>query len=168
MKQIKRSTLFKVTATVLLSGLMFFNHGVCSEESTIPESSTVVPILVSTLTDTQWRLVEFQSMDDAIGIKRTDDPSKYTMQLNGDGTVKLRLNCNLATGTWSAEASSDLSSGQFNFGLLAATRALCPPPSMDEHVLSQAPYVRSFLLKDGRLYLSLMADGGIYVWEPDN
>lgn len=164
MKQDKRTTLFRVTTTILLSGLMFFNHGVCSEEFTITESSSVV----STLADTQWHLIEFQSMDDAIGIKRTDDPSKYTMQLNGDGTVKLKLNCNLATGTWSAEASSDLSSGQFNFGLLAATRALCPPRSMDEHVLSQAPYVRSFLMKDGRLYLSLMADGGIYVWEPDN
>ena len=28
-------------------------------------------------------------------------------------------------------------------------------------------FVRSYLLKDGRLYLSLMADGGIYAWEPD-
>ena len=26
---------------------------------------------------------------------------------------------------------------------------------------------RGYLLRDGRLYLSLMADGGIYAWEPD-
>lgn len=25
-------------------------------------------------------------------------------------------------------------------------------------------YVRSYLLRDGRLYMSLMADGGIYEW----
>lgn len=169
MKQDRRATLFRVTATILLSVLMFFNHGVCSEESTIKESSsTIVPVLVSTLADTQWRLVEFQSMDDASGIKRTDDPSKYTMRLDGDGTVTLQLNCNSASGTWVTKAGQELSSGSFNFGPLAATKALCPPPSMDEHVLSQAPYVRSFLMKDGRLYLSLMADGGIYVWEPDN
>jgi hypothetical protein len=37
---------------------------------------------------------------------------------------------------------------------------------MDERVTSQAPYVRSYLLKDGKLYLSLMADGGIFEWEP--
>jgi len=28
--------------------------------------------------------------------------------------------------------------------------------------------VRSYLLKDGRLYLSLMADGGVYEWRPVN
>ncbi len=56
--------------------------------------------------------------------------------------------------------------GSFKFGPLATTKALCPPPSMDEQVASDAQYVRSYLLKDGRLYLSLMADGGIYVWEP--
>ena len=31
----------------------------------------------------------------------------------------------------------------------------------------QAGFVRSFVLREGRLYLSLMADGGILVWEPD-
>ncbi len=53
----------------------------------------------STLADTQWRLLEFQSMDNTDGIKRTDDPSKYTMQLKKDGTVSMKLNCNFAKGT---------------------------------------------------------------------
>ena len=48
-----------------------------------------------------------------------------------------------------------------------AARALCPPPSMDESIVAQSAFVRSCLLKGGRLYLSLMADGGIYAWEPD-
>ncbi len=121
---------------------------------------------ISPLADTQWRLVEFQSMDDAVGTVRPDDPSRYTMELNGDGTVALRLNCNRAGGTWSAEPSADRASGHFEFGPLAGTRAHCPPPSLDEQVSSQAQYVRSYLLKDGKLYLSLMADGGIFVWEP--
>ena len=122
---------------------------------------------VSPLADTRWRLVEFQSMNDAIGTTRPGDPSLYTMQLNGDGTVTMRLNCNRAKGTWSAEPSGDGTSGRFEFGPLAATRAICPPPSMDESIMAQAKYLRSYLLKDGRLYLSLMADGGIYAWEPD-
>jgi len=71
----------------------------------------------------------------------------------------------LGRGTWSAEAATDPSSGRFEFGPLAATMASCPPPGVDEQVTRQAPYVRSYLLKDGRLYLSLMADGGIFVWE---
>jgi len=90
------------------------------------------------------------------------------MDLKSDGTVHMHLNCNYANGNWSAIPSSDGKSGNFTFGPLAATRALCVPPSMDEHILAQAKYIRGYLLKDGRLYLSLMADGGIYTWEPDS
>jgi hypothetical protein len=35
---------------------------------------------------------------------------------------------------------------------------------MDESLVAQSGYVRSYLVRDDRLYLSLMADGGIYVW----
>ena len=105
-------------------------------------------------------------MDDAIGTTRVADPALYTMRLNPDGSVAFRLNCNSASGTWTAESGPEPSSGRFEFGPLAATMALCPPPSVDEQVSKQAPYFRSYLLKDGRLYLSLMADGGIFVWEP--
>lgn len=121
----------------------------------------------SPLANTQWRLVEFQSMDDAQGTTRPSERSQYTMRLDASGTVTMRLNCNRATGTWSANPSSDPSNGQFSFGLLAVTQALCSPPSMDESIARQSQYIRGYLLKDGRLYLSLMADGGIYAWEPD-
>lgn len=117
------------------------------------------------LAGTEWRLVEFQSMDDRRGTSRPSEGTLYTMWLHGDGTVTMRLNCNRATGSWSATPGSDAASGRFEFGPLAATRALCPPPSMDESIVAQSAYVRSYLFKDGRLHLSLMADGGIYVWE---
>jgi hypothetical protein len=42
----------------------------------------------------------------------------------------------------------------------------CPPGSHDQKMMRELPYVRSYLLKDGRLFMSLMADGGIYVWLP--
>jgi heat shock protein HslJ len=134
-----------------------------------PLISAVRPAAVASknpLADTEWRLVEFQSMDDAVGTTRPDEPTRYTMKLSGDGSVALRLNCNSATGSWSSEPAADPSSGRFAFGPLAATSALCPPPSLDELISAQAQYVRSYLLKDGRLYLSLMADGGILAWEP--
>jgi len=117
------------------------------------------------LKGTQWHLVEFQSMDDATGVKRPTDPSLYTMKLKSDGTVHMHLNCNYANGNWSATPSSDGKSGQFTFGPLAATRALCPQPSMDEHIVAQAKYIRGYIIKDNKLYLSLMADGGMYAWE---
>jgi heat shock protein HslJ len=119
------------------------------------------------LADTRWRLVEFQSMDDAQGKTRPHDPAAYTMHLRADGSVQMQLNCNRAQGTWSARPAADGTSGGFEFGPLAATRALCPPPSMDEMIAAQARFVRGYLLKDGNLYLSLMADGGIFAWTPD-
>ena len=118
------------------------------------------------LAGTSWQLVEFQSMDDAIGIQRPPDPAQITMTLNGDGTARFTLDCNSAQGAWSAEPGPDGNSGRFAFGPLAATMAICPPPGLGEKIGAQAAYVRSWLLKDGRLYLSLMADAGIQAWEP--
>ena len=105
-------------------------------------------------------------MDDAQGTTTPSDPSFYTMRLSPDGSVSMRLNCNRATGTWTATPGQDATGGQFEFGPLAGTRALCPPPSLDERLVAQAQYVRSYLMKEGRLSLSLMADGGIQIWEP--
>ena len=117
------------------------------------------------LAGTSWRLVEFQSMDDAIGAIRPADPSVFTMQLKNDGTVSMQLDCNRATGSWSAEPAPNGDNGQFEFGQLASTRALCPPPNLDERIVRDAQFVRGYMLRDGRLYLSLMADAGIYSWE---
>ena len=119
------------------------------------------------LAGTSWRLVEIQSMDDATGTVRPEDPSRFTMELDEDGSVSMVLDCNRANGTWTAEPSADGASGRFELGPLATTKALCPPPQLDERITSQAQYFRSYLLKDGRLYLSLMADGGIFAWEPN-
>lgn len=119
------------------------------------------------LAGTHWRLVEFQSMDDRQGITRPAEGALYTMWLHGDGTVAMQLHCNRAMGTWVAAPGSDGASGRFEFGPLAATRALCRSPGMDESIVAQSRFIRSYLLKEDRLYLSLMADGGIFVWARD-
>jgi para-nitrobenzyl esterase len=49
---------------------------------------------------------------------------------------------------------------------MALTRAMCPPGSLHDHLVRQWPYVRSYVIKGGHLYLSLIADGGIYEFEP--
>jgi len=159
---------------ILLTAVWLLGCGGMKEKTAPPTQTTgaakpaaAPPASQSLLADTEWRLVEIQSMDDATGTKRPDDPSRYTMRLNADGTVNMHLNCNRANGTWRIAPSADPTNGRFEFGPLATTKALCPPPSLDEEVASQAAYVRGYLLKDGRLYLSLLADGGIYAWEPD-
>ncbi len=120
----------------------------------------------ASLAGTAWRLVAMQSMDDAQGTTRPADPSAYELRFGADGRVALRVDCNRAMGTWQATPSADGRSGSLGFGPLAGTRALCPPGSLEPRLMRQLPFVRGYLLRDGQLHLSLMADGGILSWTP--
>jgi heat shock protein HslJ len=118
------------------------------------------------LAGTSWELVRFQSMDDSQGETLIDEPALYTVTFGIDGRTTMRLNCNRAMGSWQAAPAADGASGSLSFGMLAGTRALCPPPSLDEKLLRDLGYVRGYLLRDGELHMSLMADAGIYSWRP--
>jgi len=119
------------------------------------------------LAGTSWQLIAIQSMDDAQGTTRPGDPSQYTVTFGADGRAAFQLDCNRASGEWTATpATADARSGQLNFGALAGTRAMCAPGSLDQRLSQQLPYVRSYLFQDGQLHLSLFADGGILSWAP--
>jgi para-nitrobenzyl esterase len=114
---------------------------------------------VETLAGSSWRLVKFQSGDGKV--LRPDEQAKYTVAFAGDGNVSVRFDCNRGRGAWKSAAKN-----QLEFGPMALTRAMCPPGSLHDQLVRQWPYVRSYTLKDGRLYLALMADGGVYELEP--
>jgi heat shock protein HslJ/membrane-bound inhibitor of C-type lysozyme len=111
------------------------------------------------LAGTSWQLVRIQSMDDKV--VTPSDRSKYTMTFGADGRVSMRVACNRGSGTWkSAEAS------QLVFGPMAMTRVMYPPGSLPDRIVKDMPYVRSYVIRDEHLFLSLIADGGIYELEP--
>lgn len=112
-----------------------------------------------------WQLIEFRSMSDADGVSRPPEPATYKMTLRDDGTAQMELGCNRASGSWSATPGVRDSAGQFSFGTLAGTRALCRPPRIDDLVMRQAAYVRGYLLEGRWLHLTLMADGGVFSWQ---
>jgi para-nitrobenzyl esterase len=114
---------------------------------------------VQTLGGTSWQLVRFQGGDGAVATP--DDKGKYTVAFAADGTINMRIDCNRGRGGWKSAGP-----GQLEFGPMAITRAMCPPGSLHDQIVRQWPFVRSYVVKDGRLYLSLMADGGIYEFEP--
>lgn len=117
--------------------------------------------------DTAWELVAIQSMDDAQGTLRVAQPQAFTLRLGAKGEAIFRLGCNRGTAPWTAKPSAEGVSGSLSFGPLARTRALCPGPALaqaERRLLRDLPHVRSYLLKDGRLFLSLKADGGVYEW----
>ena len=108
---------------------------------------------------TSWQLVRFQGGDDKVLVP--DDRSRYTIAFGTDGAVSARIDCNRARGTWKSPGPN-----QLEFGPLAVTRALCPPGSLHDRIVTHWGYVRSYVIRGGHLYLSLMADGGIYEFEP--
>lgn len=113
----------------------------------------------SELAGTSWQLVKISSMDDSTDVP--DAPSRYTLELDADGSVSILADCNRGMGNWSSEGTS-----QLTFGPVAATRAMCPPDSLSGKYLAQFEYVRSYVLKDGHLFLATMADGSIIEFEP--
>ena len=112
------------------------------------------------LAGTSWRLAKILSMDD--GIDAPQDPSRYTVEIGADGRTTMRADCNRGTGSWTSA-----SAGALPFGPVAATKALCPPDSLSEKYLAQFQWVRSYMLKDGHLYLATIADGSIVELEPE-
>jgi para-nitrobenzyl esterase len=116
------------------------------------------PPVEATLEQTTWRLVRFEGGDGAV--LTPDDRNKYTIQFAAGGQLTAGIDCNRGKGTWTSTAP-----GHLEFGPLALTRAQCPEGSLHDQIVKQWPYVRSYVLRDGRLYLSLMADGGIYEFE---
>jgi heat shock protein HslJ len=108
---------------------------------------------------TAWQLVKFQSMDDTT--LTPDDRTKYTIEFGAGGRLTARIDCNRGTGTWKSKGPS-----QIEFGPLALTRAQCPPGSLHDHIVKQWPNIRSYVLRDGHLFLALKLDSGIYEFEP--
>ena len=117
------------------------------------------------LTGTSWQLLSIESMAPAEQPSTTiDEPGLYRVTFDDDGRATFQVHCNRGSSTWQAEAAAP-DSGSLTFGELALTRMFCPQPSADTKVAAALGQVRSYLLSDGKLHMSLEADGGIMHWE---
>jgi para-nitrobenzyl esterase len=117
------------------------------------------PASAPALAGTAWQLVKVQSSD---GRTLTpDDRTKYTIEFGGGGRLDARIDCNRGRGTWTTTGPN-----QVQLALLALTREACPPGSLQDQIVRDWALVRSYAVKDGHLFLSLMADGGMYEFEP--
>jgi heat shock protein HslJ len=108
---------------------------------------------------TQWQLVEIQSMDDTSF--KPQDRSHYTINFTPDGRALIRADCNRAAATWTVKGASEL-----EFGPMASTRMKCSADSLWERYIAQFEWVRSYVTRDGHLFLATMADGAIIEFEP--
>jgi len=115
-------------------------------------------------TGSQLRAEAAQVGSEVVGIGTVippDDRSKYTLAFAADGRVSARIDCNRASASWKSSGRN-----QLEFGSLAIARAMCPPGPLHDRIVNHWPCVRSYMITNGHLYLSLMADGGVYEFEP--
>jgi putative lipoprotein len=139
----------RVLETALLSGLACSFFGQAASPNAGGE-----------LAGTSWELVKFQGGDEKI--LTPEDKSKYTVAFAKD-SVSVRIDCNRGHGTWKSSGPN-----QLEFGPMALTRAMCPAAELNDRLPKDWENVRSYVLRDGHLFLSLMADGGIYEFAPMN
>lgn len=110
------------------------------------------------LAKTSWQLVQIKNVDGTS--VQPDDPAKYTLEFDADGTLAARLNCNRGHGTWKST-----SPGAIEFGVMAMTLAMCLPPSLDSRMAKDLAAVHSYAIENGKLHLNL-SNGGFYEFEP--
>jgi para-nitrobenzyl esterase len=108
---------------------------------------------------TSWKLIQFQGGDGQV--LRPRNGTDYTLAFDATGNVNVRLDCNRGRGAWKSSGGGDL-----QLGPLAITRAMCPPGSLHDQIARQWPAIRSYVIRNGHLFLALMADWGTYEFEP--
>jgi heat shock protein HslJ len=117
------------------------------------------------LAGTTWQLLSIESMTTEQPTTTIGDPAAYTVTFGDDGQAAFQIDCNRGSGTFQSSAAAD-DSGSLTFGPIALTRMFCPQPSEDNKVTAALGNVRTYLLSNGQLHLSLLADSGIMHWEP--
>jgi heat shock protein HslJ len=105
-----------------------------------------------------WKWVKFLGSDDTTIV--VDDPDKYTLELLPDGQVRIRADCNSASGTYTLDAA-----GGLTLELGPTTLAECEPGSLYDEYLEMLGWVRTYVLEGEQLVLNMMADGGDLFFE---
>ena len=115
----------------------------------------------SELSGTSWQLVKLNAPDESTHVP--DDKSKYTITFGRNGRVTARVDCNRASSTWKSTRA-----GELQFGSWSRTSAKCGAGSLHDKIVIEGANVRSYVIKDGHLFLAGMAAGGSYELEPIN
>ena len=124
----------------------------------LPHATVAGEAASSELIGVSWKLVKIAYGDDTI--YKPDHPTKYTLTFQDETQVAVRIDCNRGYGTWKSSGP-----GKLEFGPMTITQAMCPPGSLSGLVMGDLPNFRSYVVRDGKLFLALMADGGIYEFE---
>jgi len=103
------------------------------------------------LTGTSWQWV--QSVYEGDMVVLANDPTRYTITFNDDGSVQAQIDCNQGRGTYTVDGSN------LTFGAITSTRMACPGDSQDGVFAADLAAVTSYMFADGNLHLTTSTDG---------
>jgi heat shock protein HslJ len=83
-----------------------------------------------------------------------DDPGRYTIAFQPDGTLYIRADCNRVGGNYTIKNSSLM------IETTHSTRAMCPPDSLDQTFLKHLNAAAIYFMREGHLYIDLKYDTG--------
>ncbi len=113
--------------------------------ATVPELSPDERALIA---DT-WYLASIIDAQEEIRL-RPQLGDRHTLSFRDDMSMSMQLDCNRGNADWSADPDSG-GMGGLMIGRIAATRALCPPPTYGERLAAELPRALSYELgADGR------------------
>jgi len=104
-----------------------------------------------------WTLVAIETP-----LERTPAPEfqAYTVQFDPNGTVLVVADCNVGSGTWSADGQV------LTMSAISLTRMYCGPNSIDTTFVAMLSEATIWSVIDDQLVLDLRADAGSLIFDP--
>jgi para-nitrobenzyl esterase len=104
------------------------------------------------LADVTWQWQEFLGGDDTV--LTPDDPSRYTLTFNDDGTASIQADCNQVVASYSIDAT------QLTIEPGPSTMAACPEGSLSDRYVTLLSAATSYVMDGDELVISLFDDAG--------
>lgn len=113
----------------------------------------------SALAGTSWQWVRLTNPTQQVEIQ---NPASYTLTFADAASLSIKADCNRVQGSYSANGN-----GALTIALGPATLAACPPNSRGDQFARLLGGAARFFIKDGHLFIDLMADGGTLEFAPN-
>jgi len=114
-------------------------------------SLTFPTSLEPSLTGTTW---QWASITTPVEETDVEDPSRYTILFNQDGTAEVKADCNNVGATYTTDDNN------ISITLGPSTLVACPPDSLDQEFLRNLENAAIYFFEEGDLFLDLFADSG--------
>jgi len=109
------------------------------------------PPLEPTLTGATWQWV---SINTGVGQTDVNDPTRYTITFNADGTAAIKADCNNVVASYTTDGSA------LTIVPGPTTLAACPEDSLGDRFVTNLSGVAIYFFQDGDLFMDMKFDSG--------